>query len=271
MSKCRGYCFTLNNWTLEEKAKLLSVESKYLVIGQEGQDATPHLQGYVYFKNPKTFSAAKKILGDRCHVEKQRGSVQQAADYCKKEGYYEETGARPLSQKEKGDLGKRVYEEAFALAKQGRIEEIEEPLRTRFYGTYKRIRADYQVVPEALPELEHEWYWGDSGTGKTRRAREDNPGCYLKNPNKWWCGYVDQEVVVIDEWSPSHECLASHLKQWADHHPFCAETKGASMCIRPRKIIVTSNYSPEACFSKEEDLEPLRRRFKVTHFNKLTD
>lgn len=261
----------MNNYT-EEEVELLrqSQGHKYLVFGKEvGEKGTPHLQGYVFWPTLKSLKQMSKFL-ERAHWEPQRGSFEQAIEYCKKDGSFEELGEAPMSDKKKGECGKRVYQEAFELAKQGKIDEIEEPLRTRFYNTYKKIRADYQVVPESIGSLEHEWYYGDSGTGKTRKAREENPGAYLKNPNKWWDGYVDQEVVVIDEWSPVHECLAAHLKQWADHHPFCAETKGSSLCIRPRKIIVTSNYHPEQCFTKEEDLEPIKRRFKITHFNKLT-
>lgn len=268
--RSRGHVFTLNNYNEQEVERLKSVECKYLVYGREvGASGTPHLQGYVYFKNKKSFKQVKDLLGDRYHIEAQRGSCKQAIDYCKKDGDFEEVGAPPLSQKEKGECNKKRFERAWELAKEGKIEEIDADIRIKYLSTLKRIRVDYQQKPDALAKLEHEWYWGDSGTGKTRKAREDHPDAYLKNPNKWWCGYVDQEVVVIDEWSPSHECLASHLKQWADHHPFCAETKGSSLCIRPRKIIVTSNYSPEQCFSRVEDLEPIRRRFRVVHFNKL--
>lgn len=269
MSRSKAWVFTLNNYTEDDHAAVAMLGARYTVYGKEvGDSGTPHLQGYVYFQNQRTLSSLKKKM-PRAHWEIRRGSHEQAREYCVKDGDFVEFGEAPVSQQKKGELGKRVYEEAFELAKQGRIEEIQEPLRTRFYGTYKRIRSDYQEVPAAIEHLEHEWYWGASGAGKTRKAREENPGAYLKNPNKWWCGYVDQEVVIIDEWSPSHEVLASHLKQWADHHPFCAETKGSSLCIRPRKIIVTSNYSPEQCFLKPEDLEPIRRRFKVTHFTNL--
>ena len=48
---------------------------------------------------------------------------------------------------------------------------------------------------------------------------------------------------------------------------FSAEVKGGSMCIRPRRIIITSNYSLEQCFGDPAVLEPLRRRFKVKHFS----
>lgn len=269
MSRSRAYVFTVNNWTSEHEAAIALLGAEYTVYGKEvGASGTPHLQGYVYFKHAKTLKAlTKKLPG--AHWEVRRGTHQQAMEYCKKDGDVVEYGVPPKTQEEKGVLGKRVYEEAFELAKQGRLEEVDPVLRLKYYNTLKNIRKDYQIVPPAVEHLENEWYWGNSGTGKTRKAREENPDAYLKNANKWWDGYVDQEVVIIDEWSPSHECLASHLKQWADHHPFAAENKGGAMCIRPKKIIVTSNYSLEQCFLKPEDLDPMRRRFKVTHFTNL--
>lgn len=243
--------------------------AKYTVYGKEvGESGTAHLQGYMCFKTLKSLKSIKK-LHPTAHWETRRGSHEQARDYCKKDGDFVEFGEEPMSQKEKGAAGKRVYEEAFELAKRGQIDDIPEPLRTRFYSTYKKIRKDYQVVPDAISELENLWYWGATGTGKSRKARADHPGAYLKNANKWWDGYIDQETVIIDEWSPSHECLASHLKQWADHHPFAAENKGGALCIRPKRIIVTSNYHPNMCFLKEEDLLPIKRRFKIVEFKTL--
>lgn len=78
--------------------------------------------------------------------------------------------------------------------------------------------------------------------------------------------YNNQEVVIIDDWSPNHECLIWHLKIWADRYPFNAETKGSSMLIRPKKIIITSNYAIEECFHNEQDIEAIKRRFKDTKF-----
>lgn len=98
-------------------------------------------------------------------------------------------------------------------------------------------------------------------------ARQDNPGAYIKNTNKWWDGYVDQACVIIDEWNPELEkYLADHLKRWADHHPFSAEIKGGTMCIRPSRIIITSNFTLEECFALPQNLEPIKRRFKVREF-----
>ena len=49
------------------------------------------------------------------------------------------------------------------------------------------------------------------------------------------------------------------LPRWA----FSAEFKGGSMTIRPEKLVVTSNYTPEQCFLNPEDIGPILRRFRV--------
>lgn len=85
--------------------------------------------------------------------------------------------------------------------------------------------------------------------------------------NKWWDGYKPGQTVIIDEWDPEvSKYLASHLKRWADHHPFCAEVKGGTRVLRPPKLIITSNYTIEECFQEARDREPLMRRFTQVRF-----
>lgn len=268
--RARGYCYTLNNYTEKEVEHLKGIDFKYQILGfEKGENGTPHIQGYVYFINKKSLKQLKKI-NPRIHWEVQKGTFEQAIQYCKKDGSAVELGVAPMSQKEKGDCNKRRFEEAFINAKKGNIDDIPKDLLTRYYSTYKRIKEDYSDPPESISELLNEWYYGDSGTGKSRKARQDNPGAYIKNTNKWWDRYKGEEVVIIEEFSPCHEVLASHLKVWADHYPFQGEIKGGSKLIRPKKIIVTSNYHPSEIFTRDNDLDPILRRFKVTHFNKLS-
>lgn len=93
------------------------------------------------------------------------------------------------------------------------------------------------------------------------------PDHYAKELNKWWDGYEGQDVVAIEEWCPKNECTASFLKIWADRYPFPAQIKGGSLRqIRPKKVIVLSNYEMEQCFLSTEDLDPMKRRFKVVRF-----
>lgn len=134
-------------------------------------------------------------------------------------------------------------------------------------GFASTVHNQFRELEILNGELKNEWWWGAAGTGKSRKAFEEYPNAYIKSLNKWWDGYHDQEVVIIDDWSPNQEVLVDHLKHWADRYPFPAECKGSCMKIRPKKIIITSNYPIERCFSREEDQEALRRRFKVTQFH----
>lgn len=239
----------------------------YMVFGYErGDEGTPHLQGYVHFANAKTLSAVKKMM-PRAHLEIRKGTVDQAVAYCIKDGDYEEYGKKPLSQKEKGDNNKRRYEEAFLAAKEGRMDDIPADLLTRHYATYQKIREDSIQKPSPLNLLDNEWRVGPTGTGKSRSAHELYPQAYIKKANtKWWDGYIDQEVVIIDDFDKYHVQLGYELKIWLDHYPFFAERKGGSALIRPKKIIITSNYYPEDIWDDSKTLEPIMRRVNVIQF-----
>lgn len=88
--RSRRWCFTLNNWTEVEMSQCLT-EFDSFIIGQEvGENGTPHLQGYVEFKNQKDLSCLKKILS-RAHWEKAKGSRGDNIAYCSKGGIYNTT------------------------------------------------------------------------------------------------------------------------------------------------------------------------------------
>lgn len=94
----RHWVFTLNNWTQEddEALKALGPEVSYLVYGYEnGESGTPHLQGYIVFPRVKRLSEAKGLLPGNPHLEPRRGSPEQAALYCKKDGVFQEFGTCP--------------------------------------------------------------------------------------------------------------------------------------------------------------------------------
>lgn len=89
--KHRKYCFTLNNYTpqniIDIKLWMTKKTGCKFVFGEEvgEQSGTPHLQGFVQFKNQVRWSTLKKLM-PRAHIEAARGSMKENYDYCSKDG-----------------------------------------------------------------------------------------------------------------------------------------------------------------------------------------
>jgi len=269
----RGYCFTTNNPIDKDINDIencqLHESFKYLIYGEEvGSNGTAHYQGYIHFTQPVRFSAVKKLL-PRSHIEKRRGNTDEAITYCKKDGIYREFGSEPKSS---GDSTRAKWKQIILWAEEGDMASIKEANPAIYLRYMQSLRGLRIPKPIILPELEHEWWYGRTGTGKSRKLWEDYPDHYQKELNKWWCGYNDEDIVAIEEWSPKNECTGSMLKIWSDRYPFTAQIKGGSIKkIRPKKILVLSNYTIKECFPNEQDHEPLLRRFRCIHFQHFFD
>lgn len=266
MAKASRWCFTINNYTEEEHELLKALECNYLVIGKEvGENGTPHLQGFVTFKGQKRLSAMKEI-NRRAHWEPAKGTSEQAANYCKKDGDYFEKGEVP-SNSIGAKAEKRRWDDAKELARAGNINEVPSDIYIKYYRTLKEIAKDNMVKPPDADDVTGIWIYGEPGVGKSRKAREDYPDAYMKMQNKWWDGYQGEDYVILDDLDCKE--LGHHLKIWADRYAFLAETKGGAINIRPKKIIVTSNYNIDH-FEWDEDMKnALKRRFKTIHMMKL--
>lgn len=278
--RSRAWCWTLNNYSDEEFEVFTNAIDecdwlKYICCGKEvgKKNGTPHLQGFLYANNAVRLATLRRLF-PRGRFAVCIGSPEQNIVYCSKDNEFFEYGVRPLSQKQKGKRERERYEEAWAAAVDGRMDDIPADIRVRHYHTVKRIRLDHQLqehVHRLDPGTKMEWFYGPSGTGKSRTARDRWPDAYLKMCNKWWDGYNGQEVVLIEDFDVKHAVLIHHMKIWADIYPFLMEVKGAAAQIRPRLIVVTSNYHPSEIWSEDGDLQPILRRFQITHFESLTD
>jgi len=264
-SRNRGFCYTINNYDQATIQVLKDIEGQvYQIIGFEvGESGTPHIQGYIHFTGPKRLETVRRII--KGHIEIRRGTVEQAVAYCKKEGDFIEIGTQPLSS---GESSKISWGTIMEKAKLGELEWIQD--------NYPRVWLQFSTPLTGLlrrevkildGELEHEWWVGTTGTGKSSTLWKLYPNHYQKELNKWWCGYRNEDVVAIEEWSPKNECTGSQLKIWADRYPFTAQIKGGSMQrVRPVKIIVLSNYTIDQCFMDSRDAEPIKRRFTELQF-----
>lgn len=264
-ARVSGYCFTINNYSADDVTKLHLLDYQYLIIGfEKGKKGTRHIQGYIHYKISQRFSKVKKDL-PTAHIEQRKGTAQQASDYCKKENNFIELGTIPLA---KGDASKLVWKEILEHAKQGDYVWLQDNYPRVWINLSNRLESLRTPKTTILDgELDHEWWIGQTGTGKSKLLWELYPEHYQKDTNKWWCGYRDQTVVAIEEWSPKNECTGAQLKIWADRYPFSGQIKGGTLQrIRPLKIIVLSNYEIEDCFTDSRDRDPITRRFTILRF-----
>ena len=181
----------------------------------------------------------------------------------------------PLDPGQKGLLEKERWTGIFESAKAGRLDEIGEEYPKQYiahYSTFKRIKKDYAVRPEALESefrrpdgTRNVWIWGPTGVGKTWKAKDLCETYYKKNLNKWWDHYRGEEGVILDEVGPNQDWMSEYLKIWGQEDPFVAESKGSSSWIRPKKIIVTSNYSINDIWGDENVRAAMKGRFYVLH------
>lgn len=265
--RSRNWAFTFNNYTQAHKDVFDEVPCSYIIYGEEvGEQGTPHLQGTIIFETVKSFKQVKTaLIFQSVHVEICRDVFKSIA-YCKKEGKFTERGEAPLTPKEKGQKEKERWADILYFAQMGQLHKIDPKIQVthaRSLDFIAKQALNARVLNDT--EMKHVWCCGKTGTGKSRDVREKYKGmAYFKiAANKWWDGYRDQQVAIIEDLDKTHDYQAYNLKLWADRYPFPAEVKGAQVMIRPDLIVVTSNYHPKDIWTKEEDLGPILRRFKV--------
>lgn len=274
MSQSKYWCFTVNNYTAADEEKIKSLvpdKASYLVYGRErGESGTPHLQGYLELPAKRRLRVVKGLPGlDRAHLEVRRGSNQEAADYCKKDGDWEELGE--LSQSRQGrrsDLErvKGLIDGGASMAM------VAEECFSSFvrYGNGLRAYKLLKSNPKDLDDVCGLWVYGPPGIGKSHYCRQladtANKRLFIKPMNKWWDGYDGEEIVLLDDFDQLGTCLSHYLKIWADKYAFKIEVKGGVCSIRPEQFLITSNYSIEELFPTDQVLQQaITRRFKVIH------
>lgn len=257
MSKIRNACFTLNNYTDEQhdQIQLYLNDCKYYVIGKEiAESGTPHLQGYCEFKNSRSFNAVSKSLFN-AHIEPRKGSPEQAADYCKKDGDYIEHGE--ISQQgQRTDID--VVRDAVKANPTRPMREV-----TSIATSYQSIKVAeqylkyHEVKRDWKPEVK--WYYGPSGSGKSKTANEEMPNAYHWDTVKWWDGYDAHEDVLIDDFR-KNMCTFSELLKILDRYSYRVETKGGARSLLARRITITCPFHPSEVYATREDTYQLIRR-----------
>lgn len=273
----KHWVFTLNNYTPEELAELRRRVGDFRYIcfqGEIGESGTKHLQGMCSFDRKLRIGQVKDMLGtSRVHLAIRRGTAEQARDYCKKQETsdssvpFEEHGTFEKGQGRRSDLL-----EVVTLVRGGKKEsDVIESCPEQYIKFHRGIRALIYAAgkPRDFKTIVH-WYYGPTGTGKSRQAAERGaPNPYWKNGDDfWWDGYEGQEVVIIDDYRAGM-CQFNMLLRLFDRYPLQVPFKGGFVKFVAKHIYVTTPYDVKTTWHNrtEEDIKQLIRRIEdVTFF-----
>lgn len=276
----RRFCFT---WFGEKSPTFNEDRINYLCFQGEKcpKTGTHHWQGYVELKSSFRFVGACKVLwpdswfkpGSKPralhgHLSVARGSAEDNKKYCSKPECsivpFVEFGS-PSSQGHRSDL-----EVAGQMAIDGKWKEIPYGMVIKFGRGLQMLAAIHTKVRP--PSMKIVVYWGCPGSGKTYRAKKENPGAFIlskSNTGWWWSEYNGQDTVIIEEFDPD-KCKKDtpFFLTWCDKYPTQVQTFGAKMQLLATKFVFTSNFDPYTWFEKSPAwLRRLKDFGSIQHMN----
>lgn len=282
-TRVRHWVFTINNPTVRSVAGPLLARDlcgkehvRYVVFQfEKGSQGTEHIQGYIEFDTSMRFSKVKDLLtqwGGVPHLEKRRGTRDQARDYCQKEesrlsGPFE-AGEWATSQGKRTDL----HDAADTLQTTRDLSEVARahPVQwIRYYRGFESLFSRTMGRREAPPTV-HLLY-GTTGSGKTRWAYQGYPDLYRKAPDtKWFDGYEGQATVLLDDFvGAASKMSLSYLLQLLDRYDIRVEIKGSYVPLLATTIIITTNIHPRKWYdysTREEQYKALARRVHRSYY-----
>ena len=284
-TRSRSWCFTINNYTPDDAARLEAFKSKFIIYAPEvGESGTPHLQGYVETDNAMTLSAMKKKLHPTAHFEPAKGTAQENISYI--QGPYDNGHGKtkpinpdvvscgePKNQGKRSDLNQLKNE----IVSGKKVDEIvmETPMLYHQYGrTLHKIEDIHKRTVFRTFTTLGEWHYGPTGTGKSEYAFNGfDPATHYvwKYDHGWQDSYSQQDTVIIDEFRG--QIPMSELLTMIDKHPnHEVRRRGReTLYFVSKKVIITSSLHPKDVYTNlaaEDKLDQLLRRIEIIEHKK---
>lgn len=239
MDRSYNYVFTDFDVSEESIKAWKEIECRYLIIGDETCPETKrkHFQGYIEFNSKISGMNLQKKIGHKFWNKEAKGGADANFTYSSKEEILLERG-HPKQQGKRSDLD--IVREH--INDGGKVEECMEFCRSMQAYKFAETYANYkQPDRNWLPEVYI--FWGEPGTGKTRKAVEEHKGTIIVYNGTFFLGYKNQECVIFDDFDGY--CDRQLLLNLLDRYPLVVNIKGGEKKWNPRKIIFTSNINPK--------------------------
>lgn len=282
--QARRWCFTYF-WVEDREEKDCTADAplfikdheriKYAVWQLERCPETRrlHLQGYIEFNSPRRLLAVKTIIGDpRVSLMQSNGTRAHNIAYCTKlesrvEGpWYIQVGDEPQPGK-RNDLHVAAAGIRDGASLESIMEESPHLLVRYARGFQTLIGIRDQQLSRNWRTLRVFVYYGDAGTGKTRKAIEDAGEDYYildQGERVWFDGYSNQKTLIIDDFYGWIKY--GMLLRILDGYQYRCEIKGSFAWAQWTTVVLTSNKRPSEWY--QTGLTPaLERRInEVRHF-----
>lgn len=273
-NKVRNIFFTLNNYTEDQYTDILSwtgQNTTYYIICKETAPTTgtKHLHGYLEFENPRSW----KLLHRRfynANMAPRKKPAEACRLYCMKGGDYIEEGeisrqgsrsdielVRGILRDHDNDNNGPAAPMRAVTAQATSFQSIR--LAECYLKYHERKRHWKPMV---------KWFYGPTGSGKTREAMKQLTEPFIWSTPKWWDGYDAHKHVLIDDFRKDF-CSFHKLLRILDRYPETVETKGGSRQLLARLIIITAPYPPTEMFEGSmENIDQVYRRLDtICKFN----
>lgn len=263
MTQSKYWCFRLSNPTEDQINDLKTNDTwSYIIFGYEqtnaqGEETTPHLQGYVEFESRARMATVKNRLENQSlWLGISRGSALENKIYCIKEDQdYFESGD---PKNNRLDLVEMIKEGATDKD----LFECHPQQFIRYGSGIKNAKKLY--LPDRNWIMDIDIYLGPSGTGKTVMAwtlpEKLQMSMFEVNlqSNFPMDGYDGEEIILLDEFRS--QIPFGFLLKLMDSKPLKLNVKYGFTKIQAKMLVITSNKEPHQWYPKIEDKSMLYRR-----------
>lgn len=276
----RYWCFTENTDPDQFRHALIDEglpDGITYLCGQLEQGDHLHYQGYVELSAQQRISWLKKNLSHTAHFERRFGTQEEAIEYTRKkddttipmtwnewgEPFEEKRGKRNDLLDVKAMLDDGEPESAIADAHFGSWVRYNKAFQQ--YRLLKAKKRDPSVGVEVIV------YYGATGLGKSRMARESYPGAYVKPVgSQWFDGYAGQKEVLFDEFG-GHWMPYGTLLSITDRYPCTVPIKGGHTEFSASTMLFTTNRHPRFWYRGDYYDAFKRRITKIIYFEQGKD
>lgn len=294
----REWCFTYHDYSDDDREHLATKWREYCTfLCYQPERCTDtgraHLQGYLCLTTPRTLRGVKLCMFDtatltRAHLEDTRGTKEEARAYCQKDDTFDDSagfrytdfGDFEAVPSGRGQGARNDLAGCTAIIRDGgSLTDVALHDPDSFVKYHKGFLA-YQQLVCAVPRVRDEgglfpalrvfWFYGPTGTGKTRAAFEEagDQAIYSKPPgNKWWDGYRGEPVILLDDFRADWFTFG-YLLRLLDIYPLMLEYKGGMTHLCSQTFYITCPNHPEVLY---EDLMARKEGASAQLMRRITE